>query len=207
VREMVKPEARKARAHGGRNKKGGKTVVNIHVASPHGGGDFGSAGMGLGGALGAKPPMAAPAPPPPTGGPPPGAGGPPGGAPPMPPPGAMGGAPPMGGGAPMGGRPLPPGMMPPRARGGRVPGFQDRPAKPMPRPKMGNGREHRGVKGQGPGDRNPGESEGWKQSERNKTPVQHSDGKKDGSHLTGANMRRVGGHGNRPHDQYAGFRR
>ena len=44
VREMVKPEARKERARGGRNRKGGKTVVNIHVAPPHGGGDLGRAG-------------------------------------------------------------------------------------------------------------------------------------------------------------------
>ena len=207
VREMVKPEARKERARGGRNRKGGKTVVNIHVAPPHGGGDLGSAGLGLGGSLGAKPPMASPPPPMPAGGPPPGAGGPL----PMPPAGAMGGAPPMGGGAPMpppGGRPLPPGMMPPRAKGGRVAaGFGAKPAKPMRAPKMGNAGERRGVKGQGPGDFNPGESEGWKQSQRNKTPVQHADGKKDGSRLTGPNMRRVGGHGKEPHDQYAGFRR
>lgn len=67
--------------------------------------------------------------------------------PPMPPPGA-GGPPPGLGGAPGG---MPPGM-PPRKRGGRV-----------------------GVRNQGPGDHEPKQSAAWREGNRHKTQVQHSE--------------------------------
>ena len=81
------------------------------------------------------------------------------GAPMVPPPG---GPPPGLGGPPPGGmRPPgmpPPGMPPMRARGGKV---------------------HGGVRNQGPGDKMPQDPPGWKESAKNKTKVQHSDGKGD----------------------------
>jgi hypothetical protein len=152
------------RAHGGKvGKSKGKTVVNIVVGQPK-----------------EQPPMPMMPPPPPRPpmpppGPPPGAGGPPPGAPPgMPPPG------------------MPPGG-PPRARGGSVTKNTSK-AVHIPKPMQGRGATSKAVKpakahpgpkdsamplGGGastPGDRIPG----WKQSERNKTPVQHTDGKTDG---------------------------
>lgn len=92
--KMMKEE-RKGRAHGGRNKKGGKHVTNVIVA-PQG---------GHAGPPGGMPPM-----------PPPGMARPPMGPPPGPPLGPPPGGPPGLGGAP-GGMP-PPGM--PRKRGGAV---------------------------------------------------------------------------------------
>jgi hypothetical protein len=108
IEEANRDQAAANRAHGGRTKHKGSTHVNVIVA-PQGG-----AGAGPG-----VPPMPMPhpviAPPGPPGMPP--------GAPPaMPPRPPMGGMPPGGGmpmaaGAPGG---IPPGMIPPRAKGGRV---------------------------------------------------------------------------------------
>lgn len=84
-------------------------------------------------------------------------------APPMavpPPPGlppGLAGAPP---GVPPSGLGPRPGMVPPplRARGG-------------------------GVRGQGPGDKMPEHPPGWREGEKHKTPVQHTDGKTDGKDI------------------------
>ena len=109
IEEANRDQAATARARGGRTKHGkGNTHVNIMVGQPPGGG----AGV---------PPMVPPRPVLPVGGPPPGA------APPMVPPRPPMGAPPMVGGPPPGlpmamGAPggVPPGILPPRAKGGRV---------------------------------------------------------------------------------------
>jgi len=101
------------RAHGGRTKHGkkGGTHVNVLVA-PQGGG-----GAPMARPVAAVPPMLPGAPPPGAGMPPK----PPMGAGPMPPGGPMGGpmpgGPPMAPGAPGG---IPPGLIPPRKRGGPV---------------------------------------------------------------------------------------
>ena len=206
IKKMVKSEDLKERARGGRTKKGGHTSIHINVAPPHGaGGDLGSVVPG-----GAPPGMAGAPPPPPPGA----SAGPPGGGP-MPPPmmgGGMSGPPPGGGGPPM----LPPPGM--RAKGGRVHAGAQRPvktAKIPSSPKPGNAAAQRGVGAQGPGDKSPGEAPGWKSSERNKTPVQHTDGKKDGSRLLGPNMLHTGGDriqagsggiGKKTYDDYEGYR-
>ncbi len=94
----------------------------------------------------------------PAGGPPPALAAPPP-RPPMPPPGGppgMAGPPGIGAGGPPG---MPPGM-PPRKRGGRV-----------------------GVRNQGPEGPRGEDGAGWRSSEKNKTPVQHTDGKADGPNI------------------------
>ena len=68
----------------------------------------------------------------------------------------MAGPPGIGAGGPPG---MPPGM-PPRKRGGRV-----------------------GVRNQGPEGPRGEDGAGWRSSEKNKTPVQHTDGKADGPNI------------------------
>lgn len=156
------------RAHGGKVKGKGKTVINIMV----GGQD--------------KPPMPMMPPPPPRPPmPPPGAGGPPGMPPGGPPPGGPPGMPPPG--------MMPPGM--PRKRGGAVKGVSTKiaAAPPMqgrgatskavgPTKKVGTGANDMAAPPgpTGVGDKMPKDSLAWRDSAKNKTKVQHTDGKTDG---------------------------
>lgn len=164
------PRTGKVKGFKGGGKVKGKTIINVMVGQPQ-----------------QKPPMMMPPPPPMP---------PPGGMPPGPPGGPPGG--PMAGGPP--GMP-PPGMMPPgplRARGGSVTKNTSRAVKGAP-PMQGRGAtskaikpvaaDHRSVRdaaqplgggNTGPGDKMPGQPPGWKQSEKFKTRVQHTDGHTDG---------------------------
>lgn len=153
---------------GGKVKGKGKTTINIMV----GGQD--------------KPPMPMMPPPPPRPPmPPPGAGGPPGMPPGGPPPGGPPGMPPPG--------MMPPG--PPRARGGAVKGVSTKiaAAPPMqgrgatskavgPAKKVGTGAKDMAAPPgpTGVGDKMPKDSLAWNDSAKNKTKVQHTDGKTDG---------------------------